>query len=431
MVNFRRSLGFLSLISFVYNVTAQEAAPTTADPSPTEVVVPSSQVAALSDSPVIDDPTLIESLFSPIVDSTNNSTLLVERSGDSDCKCYPGQACWPAQIAWDLLNLTLSGQLIKYVPAAAPCHNSFEGRATYDAGQCAVINGPSGWGTEEFQYVLVVFLLISLFHVLSQYGVTHSFSVADPGSTVWEFATGNTCLPTSDPTTSCTRGNYPVYVINATCPAHIQIGVNFTRIFNIRLIIKNTGHDFLGKSLGYGSLSIWTHNLQQMNWIDKYVGPGGYTGKAARLGAGVTTKDIYQAASARSQVIVGGECEVRTPYDHFHRTFFGAHLTVVESRICWRIHPGRGAWTSYSHLWHGSRPRSLGRYSPCFRSLCDCQPIVLLRFILGSHGRRGRNFRRRNFCHSQDLSRYLLHGGNYPIQLSGQHHLLERCALIP
>src|SRR5271167_1532199 len=74
--------------------------------------------------------------------------------------------------------------------------------------------------------------------------VTYPFSVADPGSTVWAFATGNTCLPTSDPTSSCTRGNYPVYVINATCPAHIQIGVIFTRLFNIRLIIKNTGHDF-------------------------------------------------------------------------------------------------------------------------------------------------------------------------------------------
>lgn len=81
-------------------------------------------------------------------------------------------------------------------------------------------------------------------------------------------------------------------------------------MFNIRLIIKNTGHDFLGKSLGYGSLSIWTHNFQQMNWIDKYAGPGGYTGKAVQLGAGVTTEGIYQAASARSQVIVGGECEV-------------------------------------------------------------------------------------------------------------------------
>jgi hypothetical protein len=143
-------------------------------------------------------------------------------------------------------------------------------------------------------------------------------SVADPGSTVWEFATGNTCLPTDDPTTTCTRGNYPVYVINATTPAHIQIGVIFTRLFNIRLIIKNTGHDFLGKSLGYGSLSIWTHNFQQTKWINKYNGPGGYSGTAVQLGAGVTTKDIYQTASSRGQVIVGGECEV---YSHLPQLF--------------------------------------------------------------------------------------------------------------
>jgi FAD binding domain len=146
--------------------------------------------------------------------------------------------------------------------------------------------------------------------VLYLYLATLMNSLADPGSTVWEFRTNNTCLPTTDPTTSCTRGNYPVYVINATSTAHIQIGVIFARLFNIRLIIKNTGHDFLGKSLGFGSLSIWTHQFQDVNFISKYSGVGGYTGTAVQLGAGVNTRDIYQQANAKGVVIVGGECEV-------------------------------------------------------------------------------------------------------------------------
>lgn len=153
MVKLRPSVCFLSLLSFaVYGVVAQDASTTTIDPSPTEVIVPSSQVAVLTDSPVIDDTSLIENLFAPVVNTTDNSTLVVARNNNG-CKCYPGQWCWPTQIAWDLLNLTLSGQLIKYVPAAAPCHNTFEGKSTYNENQCAVINGPNGWVTEEFQYI--------------------------------------------------------------------------------------------------------------------------------------------------------------------------------------------------------------------------------------------------------------------------------------
>jgi hypothetical protein len=154
MVNFRRSFGLLSLITFaIHGIAAQDASATATDPSATTIIVPASEVAVISDSPVINDLSLIESLFSPIVNSTDNSTLLVERN-NNNCKCYPGEACWPAPIAWDLLNLTLSGQLIKYTPAAAPCHNNFEGKSTFNAAKCAAINGPLGWGTEEFQYKL-------------------------------------------------------------------------------------------------------------------------------------------------------------------------------------------------------------------------------------------------------------------------------------
>jgi hypothetical protein len=55
------------------------------------------------------------------------------------------------------------------------------------------------------------------------------------------------------------QGGYPAYVVNATNVAQIQSSVAFAKTNNIRIVIKNTGHDFLGKSLGAGALSIWTH----------------------------------------------------------------------------------------------------------------------------------------------------------------------------
>jgi hypothetical protein len=52
-------------------------------------------------------------------------------------------------------------------------------------------------------------------------------------------------MPTDDPSASCTRGFYGKYVIMATTKDQIRAGVNFARERNLRLIIRNTGHDFM------------------------------------------------------------------------------------------------------------------------------------------------------------------------------------------
>jgi hypothetical protein len=66
-----------------------------------------------------------------------------------------------------------------------------------------------------------------------------------PIANLWPFSTNNTCLPTSDPSEPCTRGFYGNYVILATTKDQIKAGVDFARERNLRLIIRNTGHDFM------------------------------------------------------------------------------------------------------------------------------------------------------------------------------------------
>lgn len=117
---------------------------------------------------------------------------------------------------------------------------------------------------------------------------------------------GNTCIPTSEPSLSCTLGGTPVYVLNATGAADIQTAVNFARDNNVRLVIKNTGHDFSGKSAGAGSLSIWTHHLKGLDFIESY-GSDVYDGPAFKLGAGVQAQDAYAAADEHQVTIVAGE----------------------------------------------------------------------------------------------------------------------------
>jgi hypothetical protein len=98
------------------------------------------------------------------------------------------------------------------------------------------------------------------------------------------FWQGRTCIPPSifpAPDGHCDIGGYPSYAINATKVGQIQLGINFARNNNIRLVVKNTGHDFLGKSGGAGALSIWTHHLKDIEYMPDYVQDGGeYTGPA-------------------------------------------------------------------------------------------------------------------------------------------------------
>jgi uncharacterized Zn ribbon protein len=75
---------------------------------------------------------------------------------------------------------------------------------------------------------------------------------------------------------------------------------------NIRLVVKNTGHDFHGKASGFGSLSIRTHHLKDIVIIKKYQSKR-YTGPAIKAGSGVQGFELYAAAHAVGLMAVGGE----------------------------------------------------------------------------------------------------------------------------
>jgi FAD/FMN-containing dehydrogenase len=119
-------------------------------------------------------------------------------------------------------------------------------------------------------------------------------------------------MPTANSTASaCTNGGFPAYAVNVTNVAQVQLAVNFARSNNIRLVVKNTGHDFSGKSGGAGALSVWTHYLNNIAYQAKYVDKVlGYSGPAFKFGSGVIAKDAYAAAQAKGLMVIGGEGKV-------------------------------------------------------------------------------------------------------------------------
>lgn len=121
---------------------------------------------------------------------------------------------------------------------------------------------------------------------------------------------GNSCLPqdAGKQNATCQLGGLPAYSVNVTCAAQIQLAVNFARTLNLRVVIRNTGHDFLGKSTGAGALNIWTHHLKKLELVEDYKSAGSYRGPAFKIGAGVQVVELYQAADRYGYTAVGGEC---------------------------------------------------------------------------------------------------------------------------
>lgn len=117
-------------------------------------------------------------------------------------------------------------------------------------------------------------------------------------------------MPTDNPDSGkCTHGAYPVYAVNISNVGQIQLAINFARNANLRLVIKNTGHCYLGKSSGAGALSIWTHNLKKLEYFPNLKIPG-YSGPAMKVGAGVTVREVYAEAHRHAVSALGGICEV-------------------------------------------------------------------------------------------------------------------------
>ena len=134
-------------------------------------------------------------------------------------------------------------------------------------------------------------------------------SINDPTSVMSPLYQGATCQPQNAATGGkCELGGFPLYSVDARNVAQIQLAVNFARSLNLRLVVHNTGHDFLGKNTGAGALSIWTHNLKSIKVIKDYKSGCGYQGPAFKLGAGVQVRDIYETAEREGYTAVGGEC---------------------------------------------------------------------------------------------------------------------------
>lgn len=225
------------------------------------------------------------------------------------CRVLPGDPDWPSQAEWDRLNATVGGRLIAGLPLGAVCHDPH-----YDEAKCRELR--DNWS----------------------FPIIYEDNPVTPMSYWFQNAT---CDPWTDRAQPCELGNMAVYAINVSGPADVAAGVRFAREHNVRLTIKNTGHDYNGKSVGRGSLAIWTHHLRDIEVVRAYDRPW-HRGAAVKLGAGVRGYEAYKAAHDAGLRVVGGDCATVGIAGGFvqgggHSPLSGAYGMASDNVLEWEV----------------------------------------------------------------------------------------------
>ncbi|KAK6983987.1 cytokinin dehydrogenase 11 [Favolaschia claudopus] len=152
--------------------------------------------------------------------------------------------------------------------------------------------------------------------------LNETFRAANFGASIetqWEICqrTGAQCLlDSSNPTArvaqsgTCDAGSVSSYFIDVRNAADVIAAFKFSSQTSIPLVVKNTGHDYKGRSSAPNSLALWTHNLKNMSYQPAFVPercPKNHLSQpAATFGAGVQWAEAYEFADVHNITLVGG-----------------------------------------------------------------------------------------------------------------------------
>jgi FAD/FMN-containing dehydrogenase len=182
--------------------------------------------------------------------------------------CKPTQQCWPTPVEWAKLRASLAGTLEEPRSPIAPC--------LADAAGAACATALRG--------------LASPYALQEQSGGTESIGWLD----AW------TAAPSA-------------YAVVAENAGDVAAAIRFARAHRLRLVVKGTGHDYLGRSNAPDSLLVWTHRMRRVAVEDTFVPASCSVPRApiaaVSLGAGTRWLEAYREVTGKHhRYVQGGGC---------------------------------------------------------------------------------------------------------------------------
>ncbi|KAJ7472781.1 hypothetical protein FB451DRAFT_1134378 [Mycena latifolia] len=196
---------------------------------------------------------------------------------------------------WLDLSVQVGGRLLKGVPISSPCFSNLNGVAI-NPNLTACTEVRTGYDEELFRQNVPGAYMITQWETCQVSGQQCLLDYLDPEN------------PTpSLPSQTCSTGSVPDHFIDVLSATDVVAAFNFSKKTSIPLVIKNTGHDYKGRSSAPGSLALWTHNLKNISYNTNFVPEGcAKSNPALTVGAGVQWLQAYQFADAHNFTIVGG-----------------------------------------------------------------------------------------------------------------------------
>ncbi|KAJ7788573.1 hypothetical protein B0H13DRAFT_2174349, partial [Mycena leptocephala] len=193
----------------------------------------------------------------------------------STCRNIPGSSGYPSPVQWNTFNLTISGRLVPVVPSAKYCESLPRGACTDEEWSSALFRGTIPGAMDQVNW--------------------------EQG---YDFKHPSLCLRNG--TSACGQGDVPIYSVEAETVEDIQSAVKFASSHNLRLAVKASGHDLLGRSTAPASLLIHTSKFQNLSFTDAFLVGDENMGSAVTVGSGVYVNTLYEHAKAHGKIVGGG-----------------------------------------------------------------------------------------------------------------------------
>lgn len=111
---------------------------------------------------------------------------------------------------------------------------------------------------------------------------------------------------------TCDQGSVPNYYVEVYQVSDVQKTMLFAQVHGITLVVKNSGHDYKGRSSAPHSLALWTHSYRPELLINRNFTPEGcarQTLSVITMGAGQGFGPLYDFAHENNVHVVGGTSE--------------------------------------------------------------------------------------------------------------------------